>query len=963
MHVSEPTRAFPIQPARALLPQATPWLAWKTVSNVVLALVVTACLFLLIAIPHSAAAQSTPVPPAQCGGNDGNIEVPWNGGFQLLKVGELATLVGTYCNESTGLYESGSAARTPGDCRISISETGVFTAHAAGHTLEIEATFLATNIAIGMTPERTTYAVLASSEIAGGGGREMLTVEVDIHLKRVVGFGAERFRLVDGKKQSLELMLCALRRTSTAGKMGAGRLSYVTAENIDASLVGVHRGTARTVINGKNVDVACSAEVAQDGKITVNSPKVGESGGGIHTLSAQLNGELYDSISDRGVTIQAVDRGTSWSIGERQNATTTLTLTNGLVPARADAAGSIPDVMTESLESCIFSPPGDSDGGAPHPEKGGLGGMDCRMTGGTNPINVANGNKYQHEVDFAGSASVGLSFERHYNSDGRASSANLGAHWRTNYDRSLTWSADHSTVRANRADGKVVEFTLDGASWRNSADGTDLLLPATGSPLPDAAWSYRTKDDETEIYSSTGRLLQLRSRQGLTQTLMYDPAGSLVRVTDSFNHALALSYDSQGRIATMSDPAGGTFAYTYGSSNNLVAVEAPGSPARTTRRYWYDDPANPNALTGIEDENGDRFSTWKYDAQGRAYLSEHGGGADRRTITFSPDGTSTVTDPLGTQRSFKFFNILGVTRYGGQTQPAGAGCGAAANAVSYDRNGNVKSETDFKGTVTSYEYDLNRNLETSRVEAAGTHGALFYSTAWHPVYRVPVQIAGPRQIVTYAYYPDGKLQGMAMQATSDTDGASRFNAQLVGRPRTQRFTYNGSGLLETVIGPRTDLVQKETYTYDPDTGNLATYQNALGQLTTYSDYNLLGQAGTIVLPNRATIKLSYTPRGLLQSQLVVSGEDRLLTSFEYDAVGALKKVVFPNGSRQSFLYDSAHRLTDINDSAGNTVHYELDAIGNRIATTLKDANGNLEAAHTRVIDALNRVKTLSKGAQ
>jgi len=41
------------------------------------------------------------------------------------------------------------------------------------------------------------------------------------------------------------------------------------------------------------------------------------------------------------------------------------------------------------------------------------------------------------------------------------------------------------------------------------------------------------------------------------------------------------------------------------------------------RTYHYEDTRFPNHLTGVTDENGDRYSTFAYDAEGKAILTEH----------------------------------------------------------------------------------------------------------------------------------------------------------------------------------------------------------------------------------------------------------------------------------------------------------------------------------------------------
>ena len=56
-----------------------------------------------------------------------------------------------------------------------------------------------------------------------------------------------------------------------------------------------------------------------------------------------------------------------------------------------------------------------------------------------------------------------------------------------------------------------------------------------------------------------------------------------------------------------------------------------------------------------------------------------------------------------------------------------------------------------------------------------------------------------------------------------------------------------------------------------------------------------------------------------------------ITTYDYDKVGQLKKVTEPDASWVAYSYDAAHRLTDVADSWGNSVHYTLDAMGNRTA--------------------------------
>lgn len=116
-------------------------------------------------------------------------------------------------------------------------------------------------------------------------------------------------------------------------------------------------------------------------------------------------------------------------------------------------------------------------------------------------------------------------------------------------------------------------------------------------------------------------------------------------------------------------------------------------------------------------------------------------------------------------------------------------------------------------------------------------------------------------------------------------------------------------------------------------------------MTQFSGYDSHGRPSTIKDHNNQPITLSYTARGWLKSR-TVGGET---TSYDYDGVGQLTKVTFPDGRSIRYSYDSAHRLTDIADSQGNTIHYTLDLMGNRLREDVSDPAGMLNAA-LRLID-------------
>lgn len=359
-----------------------------------------------------------------------------------------------------------------------------------------------------------------------------------------------------------------------------------------------------------------------------------------------------------------------------------------------------------------------------------------------NPVNAGVGNKYQIAVDYSGSYSSGLRLVRHYNSQSILSSP-FGNAWSA-FGVLQTHDAEHLVVA--QADGKWVEFTHSQSGWSANTSVSKILSSAA------SGYQLLLEDGSLETYTATGQLQSIVEPSGHTRTLAYDAQGHLQSVTDGFGHQLVFTPDSQGRIASLTTPGGDLIRYAYDAQGNLATVTYPdATPGYDTdnpiKTYHYEDIRFPHALTGITDENGDRYATWAYDEQGRAILSEHANGAERVDLAYNPDGTTTVTDALNTSRIYNFETVLGVVKGAGISQPGGAGCGAANSAVSHDANGNVTTRDDFNGHRTRYWHDMARNLETTRVEGLAMENGSevakpetrAHTTVWHPDWRLPTE--------------------------------------------------------------------------------------------------------------------------------------------------------------------------------------------------------------------------------
>jgi len=634
----------------------------------------------------------------------------------------------------------------------------------------------------------------------------------------------------------------------------------------------------------------------------------------------------------------------------------------------------------------------------------------------SNPIAIGTGNKYQSELDIPAGPG-GLEFRRSYNSVNPSAAAVIGIGWQHNYNLRLSVSVSFSPfaqqAQALRSDGRVLQFvqtTTGSTSWSSDADVADRLVSILdGSGNVTGYQYFEANSDRVESYDAAGILTSINdSRRGLTFAFVYDAAQRLVSVTDRSGRALQFDYDLQSRVSDIWGPDGtaGDFGtlhwhYAYDANNNLQSVT---TPANTTRVYAYENASFPNALTGITDENGTRYSTYGYDSAGRATSENLWSGTNQTlpvssfALSFPVANQTVVTDPLGTQRTFQFEVVQGSVLFDSMSQTCtSAICPGYATTKSntYDAAGYPYLKTDFNGNVTHYTYYDPLGLETQRVEASGTSMQRSTTTVWDTNLRLPVQRTvarntGAVEVMTkWAYNSRGQTTARCT-IDPNVSGASGYTCgSATNAPtgvRQWKYTYCDAvgtgcpliGLLLSVDGPRTDISDVTTFAYYQTTdlsgcatlggichnlGDLQKVTNALGQITSYVSYDKNGRVTRMQDANGTFTDMTYHARGWLLTRTVRANADGtpnpggfdITTTFAYDNVGNVTKVTQAEGDYVRYTYDNAHRLTDITDTAGNHIHYQLDAAGNRTSESTYDTANALKRSLSRQYDQLDHL--------
>ncbi|MCC2103196.1 MAG: RHS repeat protein, partial [Hyphomicrobiales bacterium] len=354
-------------------------------------------------------------------------------------------------------------------------------------------------------------------------------------------------------------------------------------------------------------------------------------------------------------------------------------------------------------------------------------------------------------------------------------------------------------------------------------------------------WNFRsTFGSLSKFHTSTNpadpddkRFAQLTSivyRGGYTQTFTTDSYGAPSQIVDSYGRKLTITWnyytpppvgDPSGctnycavvpvSIKEIGLPTGAKLTYAYESYPGVASAFSGAFVARMTsakllnsagtalksETYVYENLQYPEHLTGIVDANGGRYSTFAYDAEGRAISTEHAGGVDKYTIAYDPPDnlpnlTRTVTNPLGKQAVYTWNADNFRRRFIGITGQPSASCPGSARSYTYDE-WFITSETDEEGRLTTYQRNA-RGLPTSITRGSGTPLATTTTIQWHASLNMPTSIATDRLTTTQTVNSKGLVsQIQQIDTTSQTVPYSTN-----GQTRTWAFAYNAYGKLTSV---------------------------------------------------------------------------------------------------------------------------------------------------------------------
>jgi RHS repeat-associated protein len=582
----------------------------------------------------------------------------------------------------------------------------------------------------------------------------------------------------------------------------------------------------------------------------------------------------------------------------------------------------------------------------------------CEASAG-NPIKFGTGQKIEVHTDFMGRGVNPLRVTRSFDSF-TSGNMGFGPGWSTSLTKNLVEESYPTVKKVKLGNGKQYSLTHKGNfvlsnglnkavfSNKNCTNSNDVstcgtmygfynegsqFVLVTGGSQQDTFDSlgrvirttYSTKLDEA-ILGSSGSVIG-HVAYGPSKRYSYDNNNNEVSsIQHSSGRTLSINWNN-GKISSILDNANNQTSYAYDSSGRLKTVTYPNGD---TTKYFYEDATNTHFLTGVS-LNNVRYSWFEYDSLGKAVVSRHANDIYRYDFEYldpAPGQTqrvSVVTNPLGLKTRYYYSDVtiadVSHKQHQITTTDQTALCSATSKETFYDNEGRLSSKEDFNGNETKYYYDSNNRLER-RVTAEGLVNQLEVVLDREAGYERLASRTRNGVVTRYEYHDYGHITKISIES----DG--------VTRDITFAYEFHPNNLVKKITTTRAHTYGADrvsTTEYDLQ-GNLTKTTNELGHITEYSEYDSLGRVGRVDFPDNTGLKVVYDTRGRI-SKIEKLSSDSQITSINYthNRFGRIATEVHNSGLNLTYIYDDGGRLIETKHTKGTRVDrivFELNKLGN-----------------------------------
>lgn len=455
----------------------------------------------------------------------------------------------------------------------------------------------------------------------------------------------------------------------------------------------------------------------------------------------------------------------------------------------------------------------------------------------------------------------------------------------------------------------------DGATVQYEYDAVDNVVKETN---PKGAITIRTYDNLGNVltvtdgegnvtsyeYNAMSKVVKVTNAVAGSTVYEYSKSGDLLSESDALGHKKTYTYDAFGNMLTATDAKNNVTTYTYDQNNNLLTVKDALNHVTT---YTYN---SLNQCVSVKDALGNTI-LYGYDALGRKTTITD---AKNNTFITTYDGNGNViktSDAKGNTISETVYNCLNKPLTVTDAM-------SKSTTYTYNEHGLVETVNDSMNHISEYSYN-SRGQNTAVRDAANGESEATYDLLGNVT-----KLEGPLGGVTnYAYDDMGRL--VSESTTSGGTVSFEYNELNIrkkvtnARRQIRQLFYDAMGRITGHTSPEGSV----SYTYDAN-GNVLTVSDSHGTIT--RTYDAL---------NRVT---SYTD---------VYGK---VIRYEYDAVGNLSRLIYPDNTAVTYEYDANHNLIKVTDWVNRVTSYTYD-VNNRVVGVIKP-NGSVV---TTVYDNKQRV--------
>ena len=398
---------------------------------------------------------------------------------------------------------------------------------------------------------------------------------------------------------------------------------------------------------------------------------------------------------------------------------------------------------------------------------------------------------------------------------------------------------------------------------------------------------YRDKAGRSTFYEydAMRNVSKVIAPNGAEKRFTYNKMNQLSSETNPLGDTVSYQYDAAGNCVEQRDAAGNKKKYTYNTNHQVTSVTDEVG-AVTTMEY--------NALGKLVSKkmaNGS-CETYRYDCMGRMIeKTDVSGNVEHYTYT-TLGKIHTVVDAVGRKMEYNYYPgglLKSMLKSNGEKE-----------YYTYNANGMIATKRNATGYELRYHYD-SMNRITDIFSNEGQHKSYTYDAMGNCTSVTDAN----GNVTTYAYSVTGKLT-----AVMNADGNS---------------TYYNYDKLDQIIG----ILQSEG-TFDVDFAEAAAQneENHKLHLTTYQR-DLAGRVVAVTDPLGATEKFSYDVTGRLVGKKDRDGFD---TTYSYNPDGMVSEILYADGKKVEFTYDALKKIQQVKDWLG-TIQIENDAAGRAVRVT------------------------------